>query len=49
MSGTSPNMPTSKSQGYQKEKKKSKELKTHLKKIMKENIPNLVKEIDIQV
>ena len=31
------------------EKRKSKKLKTYLKKIMKENFPNLVKEIDIQV
>ena len=29
--------------------RKSKKLKTHLKKIMKENFPNLVKEIDLQV
>ena len=30
------------------EKRKSKTLKTYLKKIMKENFPNLVKEIDFQ-
>ena len=38
-----------KSQGCQKEKRKDKKLKTYLKKIMKENFPNLMKEIDIQV
>ena len=48
-SGTSPNVPESESQGYKKEKRKNKKLKTYLKKIMKENFPNLVKEIDIQV
>ena len=48
-SGTSPNIPTSKSQGCQKERRKSRKLKTYLKKIMKENFLNLVKEIDIQV
>ena len=42
-------MPTSKSQGCQEEKRKSKKLKTYLKKIMKENFPNMAKEIDIQV
>ena len=31
-----------------KEKRKSKKLKTYLKKIMKENFPNLAKEIDFQ-
>ena len=36
-------------QGCQKEKRKSKKLKTYLKKKMKENFPNLVKEIDIKV
>ena len=46
-SGTSPNVPTSKSQGCQKEKRKSKKLKTYLK-IMK-NFPNLAKEIDFYV
>ena len=45
--GTSPNIPTSESQGCQK-KRKSKKLKTYLKKLMKENSPNLVKELDIQ-
>ena len=34
---------------HRKEEKKSKKLKTYLKKIMKENFPNLVKEIDIKV
>ena len=32
-----------------KEKRKNKELEIYLKKLMKENFPNLVKEIDIQV
>ena len=36
------------SQGCQKEKRKSKKLEIYLKKIMKENFPNLVKEIDMQ-
>ena len=35
--------------GSQKENKKSKKLEIYLKKIVKENFPNLVKEIDIQV
>ena len=48
-SGTTSKVLTSESQGCQKEKRKSKKLKTYLKKIMKENFPNLVKEIDIQV
>ena len=47
-SRTTLNIPTSKSQGCQKEKRKSKKLKTYLK-IMKENFPNLVKKIDMQV
>ena len=34
--------------GFQKEKRKSKKLKTYLKKIMKENFPSLAKEIDFQ-
>ena len=42
-------MQTSKSEGCQKEKRKSKKLKTYLKKKMKENFPNLAKEIDIQI
>ena len=42
-------MPTSESQGCQKEKKKSKNLKTYLKKLMKENFLNLVQKIDTQV
>ena len=40
-------VPTFTSSGYQKEKRKSKKLEIYLKKIMKENFPNLVKEIDI--
>ena len=32
-----------------RERRKSKKLKTDLKKIMKENFPNLLKEIDTQV
>ena len=36
-------------QGCQKEKRKSKKLKNYLKKKMKENFPNLAKEIDIQI
>ena len=47
-SGTTLSVPTSESYGCQKEKRKSKKLKTYLKKIMKENFPNLVKEIDFQ-
>ena len=47
-SGTSLSAPTSKSQGCQKDKRKSKKLKTYLKNIMKENFPDLVKEIDFQ-
>ena len=43
------NIPTFTSQGCQREKKKSKKLEICLKKIMKENVPNLVKEIDMQV
>ena len=35
--------------GCQKEKRRSKKLEIYLKKIMKENFPNLVKEIDMQV
>ena len=49
-SRTTLNFPTSKSQECQKEKRKIKTLKTYLKtmKIMKENFPNLAKEIDFQ-
>ena len=47
-SETTLNIPKSESQGCQKDKRKSKELKTYLKKIMKENFPNLAKEIDFQ-
>ena len=46
ISRTSLNVPTSKSLGCQKEKRKSKEMKTYLKKIMKENFPDLAKEMD---
>ena len=42
------NVPTSESKGCQKENRKSKKLKTYLKKIMKEKFPNLLKEIDFQ-
>ena len=42
-------MPTSKSQGCQKEKRKSKKLEIYLEKKVKESFPNLVKEIDMQV
>ena len=48
-SETSSKVPTSKSQGCQKEKRKSKKLKTQLKKKMKENFSNLAKERDIRV
>ena len=47
-SWTTLNIPTSESQGCQKGKRKSKTLKTYLKKIMKDNFPNLAKEIDFQ-
>ena len=47
-SRTSLNVPTSELYRCQKEKNKSKKLKTYLKKIMKENFPNLAKEIDFQ-
>ena len=47
-SGTTLNVPTSESQGCQKEKRKNKKFRTYLKKIMKENFPKLVKEIDFQ-
>ena len=43
-SGTTLNVPISKSQGCQKEKRKSKKFEN----IMKENFPNLSKEIDFQ-
>ena len=46
-SGTTLNAQVSKSQGCQKEKRKSKKLKTYLKKIMKENFPNMAKGIGI--
>ena len=45
---TTLNVPTSELYRCQKEKNKSKKLKTYLKKIMKENFPNLAKEIDFQ-
>ena len=41
--------PTFTSQGCKKEKRKSKKLESYLKKIMKENFPDLVKNIGIQV
>ena len=44
-SGTTLNVPTSESKGCQKEERKSKKLKAS---IMKENFPNLAKEIDFQ-
>ena len=44
---TTLNVPTSISYGCQKEKRKCKKLKTDLK-TMKENFPNLAKEIDFQ-
>ena len=44
-SETTINIPTSESQGCQK-KNESKKLETYLKKIMKENFPNLQKKID---
>ena len=44
-SGTTLNVPTSESYGCQKERRKSKKLKTYLKNIMKENLANLAKEI----
>ena len=40
--------PTSKPLRCQKKKRKSKKLKTYLKKIMKEDLPNLVKKIDFR-
>ena len=47
-SGITLNVPTSKSYGCQKEKRKSKKLKTYLKNIMKESFHNMAKEIDFQ-
>ena len=41
--------PTFTSQGCKKEKRKSKKLESYLKKIMKENFPDLVKNIGLQV
>ena len=46
--GTTKSIPTFTLQGCQK-KRKSKKLEINLKKIMKENFPNLRKEIDMQV
>ena len=37
------------SQGCQEEKGRSKKLEIYLKKIVKENFPNFMKEIDMQV
>ena len=48
-SGITLNVAISESQGCQMKRRKSKELKTYLKKIMKENFPKLVKEIGIRV
>ena len=42
-------MPTSESERGQKVKRTSKKLEIYLKKIMKENFPNLEKEIYMQV
>ena len=42
-------IPTFTSWGCQKVKRKNKKLEIYWKKIMKENIPNLIKEIDLQV
>ena len=47
-SRTTLNVPTSESKWCQKEKKKNKRLKTYLEKVIKENFPNLAKEIDFQ-
>ena len=47
-SGITLNVPTSKSYGCQKEKRKSKKLKTYLKNIIKESFHNMAKEIDFQ-
>ena len=47
-SRTTLNIPTSESEGCQKEKRKNKKLQNYLKNIMKENFPNLAQEIDFQ-
>ena len=47
-SRTSSNIPTSESQGCQKEKRKSKKIENSFENLMKENFPNLAKEIDFQ-
>ena len=47
ISGTTLNIPTSESYGCQKEKRKKK-IENLFEKIMKENFPNLAKEIDFQ-
>ena len=47
-STTTLNIPTSESHVYQKKKRKYKKLKT-FEKIMKENFPNLAKELGMQV
>ena len=43
---TTLNVPTSESQGCQKEKRKSQEIEHLFENMMKENFPNLTKEID---
>ena len=48
ISRTTLNIPTFKLYGCQKEKRKSKKLKTYLKNIMKESFHNMAKEIDFQ-
>ena len=48
VSGTTSRNPTFTSYGCQK-KRKSKKLEIYLKKIVKENFPNLMKEIDMRV
>ena len=48
-SGTSPNMPTSRIIGMPGGEGEEKELKNLVEKLMKENVPNLLKELDIQV
>ena len=47
ISGTTLNIPTSESYGCQKEKRRKK-IENLFEKIMKENFPNLAKEIDFQ-
>ena len=47
-SGTILNVPTSESQGCHEEKKEEQEVENFFVKVMKENFPNLAKEIDFQ-